>query len=96
MSNKAPNKRVLKFENIFSSGNIRVFCRCRPLNTEEIDGGASVAIDFEAAKDGELTVSSNGISRKIFKFDAVFSPENDQCNWIVTHAFRFDNIGGIF
>ncbi|KAI3457574.1 hypothetical protein Pfo_014237 [Paulownia fortunei] len=59
-------------------GNIRVFCRCRPLNTEEIDGGASVAVDFEAAKDGELTVKSNGISRKTFKFDAVFSPEADQ------------------
>ncbi|GFP98842.1 kinesin-like protein kifc3 [Phtheirospermum japonicum] len=59
-------------------GNIRVFCRCRPLNTEEIDGGASVAVDFEAAKDGELIVKSNGISRKTFKFDAIFSPEADQ------------------
>ncbi|KAL3651105.1 hypothetical protein CASFOL_007508 [Castilleja foliolosa] len=59
-------------------GNIRVFCRCRPLNTEEIDGGASVTVDFEAAKDGELIVKSNGISRKTFKFDAVFSPEADQ------------------
>ncbi|KAK4398260.1 Kinesin-like protein KIN-14Q [Sesamum angolense] len=59
-------------------GNIRVFCRCRPLNSEEIDGGASVAVDFEAAKDGELIVKSNGISKKTFKFDAVFSPEADQ------------------
>ncbi|PIN12782.1 Kinesin (KAR3 subfamily) [Handroanthus impetiginosus] len=59
-------------------GNIRVFCRCRPLNAEEIDEGASVAVDFEAAKDGELTVKSNGISKKMFKFDAVFSPEANQ------------------
>ncbi|KAH6837267.1 Di-glucose binding protein with Kinesin motor domain-containing protein [Perilla frutescens var. hirtella] len=61
-------------------GNIRVFCRCRPMNSEEIDGGASMAVDFEAAKDGEITVKSNGISRKTFKFDAVFSPEADQSN----------------
>ncbi|KAK6157486.1 hypothetical protein DH2020_011734 [Rehmannia glutinosa] len=76
-----------------STRNIRVFCRCRPLNTEEIDGGTSVAVDFEAAKDGELTVKSNGISKKTFKFDAVFSPEADQCNWIVTQVFVcIDNI----
>ncbi|CAA0808454.1 Di-glucose binding protein with Kinesin motor domain [Striga hermonthica] len=59
-------------------GNIRVFCRCRPLNIEEINGGVPMAVDFEAAKDGELTVKSNGISKKTFKFDAVFSPEADQ------------------
>ncbi|KAL8512303.1 hypothetical protein ACS0TY_018690 [Phlomoides rotata] len=59
-------------------GNIRVFCRCRPLNTEEIDGGASVVVDFEAAKDGEITIKSNGISRKTFKFDAIFIPDANQ------------------
>ncbi|XP_042025542.1 kinesin-like protein KIN-14Q isoform X1 [Salvia splendens] len=64
-------------------GNIRVFCRCRPMNSNEIDGGASVAVDFEAARDGEITVKSNGVSKKTFKFDAVFSPEADQ-----THVFE--------
>ncbi|XP_071907268.1 kinesin-like protein KIN-14Q isoform X2 [Coffea arabica] len=59
-------------------GNIRVFCRCRPLNGEEVASGASMAIDFEAAKDGELTVKSNGLAKKIFKFDAVFSPQAGQ------------------
>ncbi|KAF3649997.1 Kinesin-4 [Capsicum annuum] len=59
-------------------GNIRVFCRCRPLNAEETAAGASMAIDFEAAKDGELTVKSNGMFKKAFKFDAVFSPQADQ------------------
>ncbi|XP_057948127.1 kinesin-like protein KIN-14Q [Malania oleifera] len=59
-------------------GNIRVFCRCRPLNTEEIAAGASMTIDFESSKDGELTVKSNGTSKKTFKFDAVFSPQADQ------------------
>ncbi|KAK2968705.1 hypothetical protein RJ640_005892, partial [Escallonia rubra] len=59
-------------------GNIRVFCRCRPLNTEECSAGASMAVEFEAAKDGELTVKGNGAPKKTFKFDAVFGPQADQ------------------
>ncbi|XP_052179062.1 kinesin-like protein KIN-14Q [Diospyros lotus] len=59
-------------------GNIRVFCRCRPLNTEEITAGASMSIDFEASKDGELTVKSNGAAKKTFKFDAFFGPQSSQ------------------
>ena len=43
-----------------SKGNTRVFCRYRPLNGEEIAAGASMVVDFESAKDGELTVKSNG------------------------------------
>jgi kinesin family member C2/C3 len=35
-------------------------------------------VDFEAAKDGELTVKSNGLFKKTFKFDAVFSPQAGQ------------------
>ncbi|KAK8648193.1 hypothetical protein V6N13_128954 [Hibiscus sabdariffa] len=61
-------------------GNIRVFCRCRPLNSEEITAGASIAIDFESAKDGELTVISNGAPKKTFKFDAVFGPQAEQAD----------------
>ncbi|KAL5736762.1 hypothetical protein ACOSP7_031242 [Xanthoceras sorbifolium] len=59
-------------------GNIRVFCRCRPLNSEEIAAGAAMAIDFDSAKDGELTVISNGAPKKTFKFDAVFRPQAGQ------------------
>ncbi|KMS98078.1 hypothetical protein BVRB_4g095910 [Beta vulgaris subsp. vulgaris] len=61
-------------------GNIRVFCRCRPLNAEETAMGARAAIDFESARDGELTIRSNGYPRKTFKFDAVFSPQADQAD----------------
>ncbi|CAL1386210.1 unnamed protein product [Linum trigynum] len=61
-------------------GNIRVFCRCRPLNSEEVAAGASMAIDFESAKEGELTVFSNGIPRRTFKFDSVFSPQANQAD----------------
>ncbi|XP_020586557.1 kinesin-like protein KIN-14R [Phalaenopsis equestris] len=59
-------------------GNIRVFCRCRPLSSEEISRGDDMALDFESAKDGELLVKTNGALKKSFKFDAVFSPEEDQ------------------
>ncbi|XP_028553998.1 kinesin-like protein KIN-14R isoform X3 [Dendrobium catenatum] len=59
-------------------GNIRVFCRCRPLSLEEISRGEDMAIDFESAKDGELLVKTNGAPKKVFKFDAVFVPEEDQ------------------
>ncbi|OMO65853.1 hypothetical protein CCACVL1_21367 [Corchorus capsularis] len=61
-------------------GNIRVFCRCRPLSSEEIAAGSSMSIDFESAKDGELTVISNGAPRKTFKFDAVFGPQASQAD----------------
>lgn len=61
-------------------GNIRVFCRCRPLNLEEIAMGDKAAIDFESARDGELTIRSNGHPRKMFKFDAVFGPQADQAD----------------
>ncbi|KAM1234642.1 hypothetical protein ACFX2J_004197 [Malus domestica] len=61
-------------------GNIRVFCRCRPLNTDEVAAGASMAIDFESAKDGELTVKSNGVTRRTFKFDAVLGPQAEQAD----------------
>lgn len=57
------------------------------MNSNEIDGGASVTVDFEAARDGEITVKSNGVSKKTFKFDAVFSPEADQSNCPHNHAF---------
>ncbi|KAF6139559.1 hypothetical protein GIB67_015516, partial [Kingdonia uniflora] len=59
-------------------GNIRVFCRCRPLTVQEASAGATMAIDFDYAKDGELTVNANGAPKKIFKFDSVFSPQADQ------------------
>lgn len=39
-----------------------------------------MAVDFESAKDGELIVKGHVSSKKIFKFDSVFSPEEDQGN----------------
>jgi hypothetical protein len=33
------------------TGNIRVFCRCRPLNKVEMSAGCTTVVDFDAAKD---------------------------------------------
>lgn len=71
---------------MFFTGNIRVFCRCRPLNSEETAAGSVMAVDFESVRDGELTVISNGAPKKTFKFDAVFGPQEDQGN-LFTSAF---------
>ncbi|KAJ8898637.1 hypothetical protein K2173_004621 [Erythroxylum novogranatense] len=76
----AQERRELYNKVLELKGNIRVFCRCRPLNAEEVVAGASVVIDFDSAKDGELTVLSNGFLRRTFKFDAVFSPQSDQAD----------------
>ena len=37
-----------------------------------------MALDFESAKDGDLTVMSNGAPKRTFKFDAVFGPQAEQ------------------
>ena len=65
----------------FLAGNIRVFCRCRPFNAEEVVTGARVAVDFLSARDGEITIKSNGLPKRTFKFDAVFGPQADQGNF---------------
>ncbi|KAM1244483.1 hypothetical protein ACFX1X_036270 [Malus domestica] len=75
---RAKERKELYNKVLELKGNIRVFCRCRPLNTEEVAAGAAMAIDFESAKDGELSVKSNGVTRKTFKFDAVFGPQAEQ------------------
>ncbi|KAL2628647.1 hypothetical protein R1flu_013333 [Riccia fluitans] len=58
-------------------GNIRVFCRCRPLSPFEVSSGASAVVEFEAVKDNELIVRQ-GNTKKLFKFDQVFTPHDDQ------------------
>ncbi|KAH1202713.1 Kinesin-like protein KIN-14Q [Glycine max] len=61
-------------------GNIRVFCHCRSFNTNEIYAGATMALDFESMKDGDLTIMSNGAPKKTFKFDVVFGPQAEQAD----------------
>lgn len=59
-------------------GNIRVFCRCRPLNKEEILSGYATVVDFNAAKDGDLGILTSGSTKKLYKFDRVYTPKDGQ------------------
>ncbi|XP_058081132.1 kinesin-like protein KIN-14E isoform X2 [Magnolia sinica] len=59
-------------------GNIRVFCRCRPLSKAEVTSGCATIVDFNAAKDGELGLLTGGSSKKTFKFDRVYTPKDNQ------------------
>ncbi|KAG6702646.1 hypothetical protein I3842_07G046100 [Carya illinoinensis] len=61
-----------------AKGNIRVFCRCRPLSKEEISAGSTKIVEFDAAKDGCLGILTGGSTKKSFKFDRVYTPNNDQ------------------
>ncbi|ESQ46176.1 hypothetical protein EUTSA_v10000025mg [Eutrema salsugineum] len=61
-----------------TKGNIRVFCRCRPLNKEETSTRCATTVDFEGAKDGELGVITGNNSKKSFKFDRVYTPKDGQ------------------
>ncbi|KAK4417012.1 Kinesin-like protein KIN-14R [Sesamum alatum] len=77
------NEEQVKRRKLFNQvqeakGNIRVFCRCRPLSKTELVAGCASVVDFDAAKDGELGVLSNGSTKKAFKFDRVYTPKDDQ------------------
>ena len=66
------------------AGNIRVFCRCRPLSGAEVAANAASVIEFEAAGNGDIVVRGGTAGKKLFKFDRVFSPQDDQCKeaWV--------------
>lgn len=40
--------------------------------------GYATIVDFHAAKDGELAMLTGGSIKKIFKFDRVYTPNDDQ------------------
>ncbi|KAL5217241.1 hypothetical protein ABZP36_017925 [Zizania latifolia] len=61
-----------------TKGNIRVFCRCRPLSKDETSSGYKCAVDFDGAKDGEIGILNGGTAKKTFKFDRVYTPTDDQ------------------
>ncbi|XP_057962155.1 kinesin-like protein KIN-14R [Malania oleifera] len=61
-----------------AKGNIRVFCRCRPLSKDEVSAGNATVVDLESVKDGDLGILTGGCTKKIFKFDRVYTPKDDQ------------------
>ncbi|TKY69978.1 Kinesin-4 protein [Spatholobus suberectus] len=77
------NEEMTKRKKLFNEvqeakGNIRVFCRCRPLHKAEISAGCNTVVDFDAAKDGCLGVLTSGSTKKSFRFDRVYTPKDDQ------------------
>ena len=73
-------RKQLYNEVIELKGNIRVFCRCRPLNQDEIANGSSSVVDFDSSQENELQIMCSDSSKKQFKFDHVFRPEDNQGN----------------
>lgn len=75
---ESSERKRLYNEVIELKGNIRVFCRCRPLNQNEITSGSTSIVDFDSSQDHELQVTCSDSSKKQFKFDHVFRPEDNQ------------------
>ena len=71
-------RKRLYNEIIELKGNIRVFCRCRPLSSDEISKGHTTVVEFDPSQDSELQVICSDNTKKQFKFDHVFSPKDDQ------------------
>ncbi|KAL2254125.1 UNVERIFIED_CONTAM: Kinesin-like protein KIN-14S [Sesamum indicum] len=67
-------RKKLYNEVIELKGNIRVFCRCRPLKQDE----STSVVEFDSSQENELQVTCSDSSRKLFKFDHVFRPEDNQ------------------
>ncbi|XP_052149349.1 kinesin-like protein KIN-14E isoform X2 [Oryza glaberrima] len=63
-----------------TKGNIRVFCRCRPLIKDETSSGYKCAVDFDGAKDGDIAIVNGGAAKKTFKFDRVYMPTDNQAD----------------
>ncbi|CAL4928651.1 unnamed protein product [Urochloa decumbens] len=61
-----------------TKGNIRVFCRCRPLSKDEVSSGRKCVVDFDGANNGDIVITNAGATKKTFKFDRVFTPKDDQ------------------
>ncbi|KAA3472244.1 kinesin-like protein KIFC3 [Gossypium australe] len=75
---ESSERKRLYNEVIELKGNIRVFCRCRPLNQVEIANASSSVVEFDSSQDTELQIVSSDSSKKQFKFDHVFRPDDGQ------------------
>ncbi|KAJ0232341.1 Kinesin motor domain-containing protein [Hirschfeldia incana] len=75
---ESSERKRLYNENIELKGNIRVFCRCRPLNQADIANGCASVVQFDASHENELQLFSADSCKKHFKFDHVFKPEDGQ------------------
>ena len=63
-----------------------MFCRCRPLTKEEVLSGCTTIVDFDAAKEGDIGIMTGESTKKIFKFDRVYTPKDGQGNCLSGYA----------
>lgn len=77
-TDECAERRRLYNELIELRGNIRVFCRCRPLSTAEISNGCSSIVQIDPSHETELQFVPSDKDRKAFKFDHVFGPSDNQ------------------
>ncbi|KAJ4719475.1 Kinesin-like protein [Melia azedarach] len=75
---ESSERKRLYNEVIELKGNIRVFCRCRPLNKAEILNGSTNVVEFDSTEENELQIVSSDSTKRQFKFDFVFKPEDNQ------------------
>ena len=73
-------RKLLHNELVALKGNIRVYCRVRPVIKEDGDGGAARnVITFDKDDDGILNVVSEDSPRsQKFSLDKVFKPDSTQ------------------
>ncbi|TQD78363.1 hypothetical protein C1H46_036056 [Malus baccata] len=93
---ESSERKRLYNEVIELKGNIRVFCRCRPLNQTEISSGSGSVVEFESSLDNELQVICSDSSKKQFKFDHVFRPEDNQDRFCIFDAELFKCAEAVF
>ncbi|GJM88502.1 hypothetical protein PR202_ga04573 [Eleusine coracana subsp. coracana] len=77
-TDECAERRRLNNELIELKGNIRVFCRCRPLSADEVTHGCSSIVEIEPLCETELQFLPFEKERKAFRFDHVFGPEDSQ------------------
>ncbi|CAN1843182.1 Kinesin-like protein KIN-14S [Linum perenne] len=75
---ESTERKRLYNEVIELKGNIRVFCRIRPINQAELEKGSNNVVEFDSSQDNELQILSTDSSKKHFKFDHVFKPDDNQ------------------
>lgn len=75
---------------IFSTGNIRVLCRVRPIGKEEAETDGKSVVSFDADDDAVLYLSSKG-KLMTFDMDKVFPPQATQAE--VRRSWQFLLLG---
>ncbi|WVZ49310.1 hypothetical protein U9M48_000679 [Paspalum notatum var. saurae] len=71
-------RRRLHNELIELRGNIRVFCKCRPLSSHEVKNGCIAIVEIDPDQKTKLQFAPASKEKKVFKFDCVLGPEDDQ------------------